>query len=690
MSKYVNGPSIDVEQLKRDVLASITVPNPETIKEDILKAIPSIPNYTVSLEEDTLVLTKEGDTSYRKTIDLSKYKDPTVNVEQIKNEILSAVDTKIPTSESIKNAVLTEVNPKLIDKENLKTEILSAIPSSPNYTLSLDDNTLKLGKEGDDSYSKTIDLSKYNTNVESLLGDIATSSSDITDGGYLSRINDLGTVLLMSGMSLTGKLSDNKSYIELLVSVSDAVYDKYFPTYTKKPPRKRIGYIAIAELHKAMESNNLSLESILRNIQTVNSKLNSREVDRLVSDLAEIIYYAAPELKYELNRDNTILNLVYEPTSEAMKYFPNETNKTQHLIVASMTRDTLKTLLGPISATDNHTLSLDDNTLKLGKESDPNYSKTVDLSKYVNDPPVDVEQLKRDVLGAIPSMPNYTLSIKGNTLKLSKEGDDSYSKTVILPVSSNGSSVDIEQLKKDIVASMTESNERAIKEEVSRVIPTANTSYIEAHGRPDKKDELNNARFGTTYVDLDRTDGAYIWMKKTKWTVIEGDTGEIDFDQSLISDCKIRRINNTVIISPKTYMDNTIQRELFYISNIDNTKSAASGHYDKKGFTPITRTYIPITWIYDESQSSDLSWSTIIKEDMYKYVAYSGRFIFNKAIDPSELAIVFQPDFGVFPNNNLQNDEEHFAIGMALNDSFTILHQNLTYETDDSWPELSN
>ena len=682
-----------MEQLKKDIKASITVPNPETIKEDILKAIPSIPNYTVSLEEDTLVLTKEGDDSYRKTIDLSKYKDPTVNIEQLKNEILSAVDTKIPTSESIKNAVLTEVNPKLIDKENLKTEILSAIPSSPNYTLSLDDNTLKLGKEGDDSYSKTIDLSKYLMSPRSLLNSISKYSVNIRDGVFLTTMYELRTILLMSGIEIEANISDDRSSIDLEFSVDDEIYNKYFPNYTKKTSKRTFARIPIYKLSNAITSyGSANISDILNTIKRLSSNHPSGELDELVSDLAEVIYFAAPELYYELNRDNTNLNLVYKPSSNAMKYFPNETNKTPHLIVASMTRDTLKTLLGPISATDNHTLSLSENTLKLGKESDPNYSKTVDLSKYVNNPPVDVEQLKKDVLGAIPSMPEYTLSIEGNTLKLGKEGDNSYSKTVILPVSSNGSSVDIEQLKRDIVASMAESNEKTIKEEVSRVIPTANTSYIEGHGRPDKKDELNNVRFGTTYVDLDRTDGAYIWMKKTKWAVIEGDTGEIDFNQTLLKDCKIRRINNTVIISPHIEHENNLNRDAFYIDDFvydtDDDDTIKASHSDQKGFSPMVRTVIPITWFHDASQDRRSSWNEEMNNSSEKYVPYSGRFIVNKSTDQSKLAIIFQPDFGVFPDHN-DVYTRTLKVDMSSNDSFHILAQNLTYETDESWPELS-
>ena len=62
----------DVEQIKKDILATITIPKAETIKEEILQSLPTIPNYTLTLNENTLALGKEGDSEYAKTIDLSK------------------------------------------------------------------------------------------------------------------------------------------------------------------------------------------------------------------------------------------------------------------------------------------------------------------------------------------------------------------------------------------------------------------------------------------------------------------------------------------------------------------------------------------------------------------------------------------------------------------------------------------
>lgn len=137
----------DVSVIKSEILNEVNprLLDKETFKQEILSAIPSQANYTLTMEEDNLVLGKEGDDSYRKVINLSKYRDEvtgqTVDVEQIKKDILAAIT--IPKAETIKE------------------EILQSLPTIPNYTLTLNENTLTLGKEGDSEYSKTIDLSKY-------------------------------------------------------------------------------------------------------------------------------------------------------------------------------------------------------------------------------------------------------------------------------------------------------------------------------------------------------------------------------------------------------------------------------------------------------------------------------------------------------------------------------------------------
>lgn len=129
LSKYhdeVTGQTVDVEQIKRDILASITIPNVETIKEEIRQSLPTIPNYTLTLNENTLTLGKEGDPEYTKTIDLSKYVNgPAIDTEQLKRDIIAAIH--IPDENTIKQNILAEVNPKLIDKDSFKNEVLNSI-----------------------------------------------------------------------------------------------------------------------------------------------------------------------------------------------------------------------------------------------------------------------------------------------------------------------------------------------------------------------------------------------------------------------------------------------------------------------------------------------------------------------------------------------------------------------------------
>lgn len=212
--------------------------------------------YTIFLEGDNLVLTKENDSTYRKEINLAKYHDEVsgepLNVEDLKRDILSIVDGKIPDVSVVKSEILNEVNPRLLDKETFKQEILSAIPAPANYTLTMEGDNLVLSKEGDDSYRKVINLSKYHDEVSGQTVDVEQIKRDI------------------------------------LASIT------------------------------------------IPNVETIKEEI----------------------------------------------------------------RQSLPTI-------PNYTLMLNENTLTLGKEGDSEYSKTIDLSKYVNGPAIDTEQLKQDIIAAI-------------------------------------------------------------------------------------------------------------------------------------------------------------------------------------------------------------------------------------------------------------------------------------------------
>lgn len=85
---------------------------------------------TLTLEGDTLRIIV-GDRASE--VNLAKYRDEntnnTLNVEDLKRDILSIVDGKLPNVENIKQEILADVNPRILDKETLKNEILAAVPT---------------------------------------------------------------------------------------------------------------------------------------------------------------------------------------------------------------------------------------------------------------------------------------------------------------------------------------------------------------------------------------------------------------------------------------------------------------------------------------------------------------------------------------------------------------------------------
>lgn len=109
---------------------------------------------TLTLEGDTLRIIV-GDRASE--VNLAKYRDEntnnTLNVEDLKRDILSIVDGKLPNVENIKQEILADVNPRILDKETLKNEILAAVPTSsatpykltPNkMTQAIQDNEIEM------------------------------------------------------------------------------------------------------------------------------------------------------------------------------------------------------------------------------------------------------------------------------------------------------------------------------------------------------------------------------------------------------------------------------------------------------------------------------------------------------------------------------------------------------------------
>lgn len=153
--------------LKTAILEEVgtrTTANNQSLKQEIMGEVDGkLPNTAV-LKENIL---GEVDTKI------------TTNNQTFKSTVMSEVDSKIPDVSVVKSEILNEINPKLLDKETLKQEILSTIPTPANYTLTMEDDNLVLSKEGDASYRKVINLSKYHDEVTGQTVDVEQIKQNI-------------------------------------------------------------------------------------------------------------------------------------------------------------------------------------------------------------------------------------------------------------------------------------------------------------------------------------------------------------------------------------------------------------------------------------------------------------------------------------------------------------------------------
>lgn len=657
--------------LKTTILEEVgtrTTQNNQSLKQEIMGEVDGkIPNTAV-LKEDIL---GEVDTKI------------TTNNQTFKSTVMSEVDSKIPDVSVVKSEILNEVTPRLLDKETLKQEILSAVPTPANYTLTMEEDNLVLGKEGDASYRKVINLAKYRDEVAGSINDLHSFINALEMGTDGIRSHYASEILYSSNLS--AKLTDQKD-IEIYNNSS------YFNNNGDKVSNS---YKILTISHTILSSQNVDVEQLKRDIiaaihvpdenaikQNILAEVNPKLIDK--DSFKTEVLAAVPTHKM------TAVEIL-----DTLAYYEDEGVFSKFLILAGQ-------LL----------ISLSDENRLVFRKTETAYEIVFDADGIGGASPLSTSILTipftslREIPTATQAEPVTLEKIfellnddsKANVLEMIKNKLDIPEpvhpvKLISEPSVTNGV---LKFNTEDQSPTVDFTNDFYTKAKVDALLSTAAPSGpIEGHGRPDKKAELNNAKIGTTYVDLDKTDGAYIWMKKSKWVVIEGDTGEVEFNQSLISDCKIRRINNTIIITPKVTMEPYIKRQVFYINNFhytDNTTmSSKATHSSKKGFAPMVGTVIPITWIYDVSQSQRVSWDAELNNQPDKYIAYSGRFMFDKSIDPSELDILFQPDFGVFPNSDpTTRDDILFKVDMANNDAFVVLAQNFIYETDSDWPELSN
>lgn len=629
----------DVSAVKSEILNEVNprLLDKETFKQEILSAIPTPTNYTLTMEEDNLVLGKEGDPSYRKVINLSKYRDEvtgqTVDVEQLKKDILASIT--IPNADTIKE------------------EILQALPTIPNYTLTLNENTLTLGKEGDSEYAKTIDLSKY---VNGPAVDTEQLKRDIIAAIH---VPDEATIKQNILAEVNPKLIDKDTFKQEILSALPAkdeyslelTEDTLVLTKTNDPSYRK--EINLSKYHDEIRQP-INVESLKSDILSqVDTKISA--IPQHIVTATEVVTALGSAEQHDIESlSDTIIQNIGDLT------FHKEADKYVVKYKAN-------------GSEDEHAVEMVEIPFSSLREIPQSATLTVEkLLELVSD-----------------SSKSRVVTRIADIFMATYEPDDRL--TIYNPIVSDDGVIQFHPDGGNGGSSLDLSTAFVPRKQLPSLLTN---NILEGHGRPDKKAELNDAKIGTTYVDLDKTDGAYIWMKKSKWVVIEGDTGGREFNQSLIHDCIIRRINNTVIITPRSTMDSEIKRELFEVNDFrytdSTTNSSKISHISKKGFAPIVKTVIPITWIYDNTQSENMSWDKELKYQSDKYIAYSGRFIFNKSNDLGELDIIFQPDFGVFPNTEISGDDILFKIGMALNDTFKILAQNLIYETDSDWPELSN
>ena len=692
----------DVSVVKSEILNEVNpkLLDKETFKQEILSAVPTPANYTLTMEEDNLVLGKEGDASYRKVINLSEYRDEvtgqTVDVEQIKKDILAAIT--IPKAETI------------------KAEILQSLPTIPNYTLTLNDNTLTLGKEGDSEYAKTIDLSKYssflpkNTRLHFIKQDDAYHVITLVGNETYNPESDYRPILVIPFTSLRELPKGPSSEPVTIEKILELLKDE-----SKKDILTQIK----EQLHIPDEA------TIKQNILAeVNPKLINKDTfkQEILSALP-----AKDEYSLELTEDTLVLTKTndssYRKEINLSKYHDEV---GQPINVEALKTDILSQVDTKISAIPPHTVTSDEvlnalksennvekfdslaNTLMLSfatidhhlrfYKTDSSYEIIFDPDGDGDLPQIDSSPILTIPFTSLRELPTATqaepvtiekiLALLKDESKASVVGEIAEtlgitrptpgSALIITPTVENGI------FKPNPMTEVDFTNDFYTKSKVDALLSNASPSGpIEGHGRPDKKAELENAKIGTTYVDLDKTDGASIWVKKSKWVVIEGDTGEVDFDQTIFTHCKIRRVNDTVIITPNKINESTFKRDVIE-EMFDHNNSIKLSHYSKNGWEPLTETVVPFTWIYDSSQTNgNLNWD-IIPDQEDKYISYTGRVIFYKGIDEG-MDIKLEPDYGLFGK-----DSENWILAMGLNDSIIMIYQQFIYQTDAVWPELSN
>lgn len=498
----------DVSGIKSEILNEVNprLLDKETLKQEILSAIPTPTNYTLTMEEDNLVLGKEGDTSYRKAINLSKYRDEvtsqTVDVEQIKKDILATIT--IPKAETIKE------------------EILQSLPTIPNYTLTLNENTLTLGKEGDSEYAKTIDLSKY---VNGPAVDTEQLKRDIIAAIH---VPDEATIKQNILAEINPKLIDKDTFKQEILSALPAkdeyslelTEDTLVLTKTNDPSYRK--EINLAKYHDEV-GQPVNVESLKSDILSqVDAKISAIPPHTVTSTEVITALNAAEQHDIESLSDTIIQNIgdltFHKETDKyVVKYKPNGTDDDHDVEMVEIPFTSLREIP---TATQAEPVTLEK------------------IFELMND------DSKANILNSIRNKLEIPEPVNPNKL-------------ISDPIVANGVLQFNNELDTPTVDFTNDFYTKAKVDELLRSLSgpsPSNNTVISGTGRPDANDHPNhNASVGTIFVDVNSTNGASVWYKdKTNtWKVIVGDTGWIDlknintYDKSKI---QIRRINDVVYL----------------------------------------------------------------------------------------------------------------------------------------------
>lgn len=227
------------------------------------------------------------------------------------------------------------------------------------------------------------------------------------------------------------------------------------------------------------------------------------------------------EKKGYLTEHQSLAGYVTETQLEGMNYL------TQHQDISKLaTKESVDNVEAKVTQLENKP-SYDDSEIKrkIKELEDRPVTANIDTSNFVTTTQLEDKHYlteHQDIKG---------LATKEELRKafLDEENHEKYSKKTELPQPYNDA---------DIKSRLT----------VLENKPSGSSSELRGHGFPSN----NDVPIGTTYIDEDVTIGALKWIKtKTKWKVIEGDTGWVNVPVKNVqpnTKMELRRVNNLVYV----------------------------------------------------------------------------------------------------------------------------------------------